>query len=129
MIRSSQAILAEPERQRTIVSEELAEIVAKYGDERRTRIEFFDGDMSMEDLIPEEDVVVTITRGGYAKRTRVDAYRSQRRGGKGVRGAPLRGDDIVDHFFTTTTHHWLLFFTNLGRVYRAKAYELPEVGA
>ena len=88
----------------------------------------FDGDMSMEDLIPEEDVVVTITRGGYAKRTRVDHYRSQKRGGKGVRGAQLRGDDIVEHFFTTTTHHWLLFFTNLGRVYRAKAYELPEGG-
>jgi DNA gyrase subunit A len=84
--------------------------------------------MSMEDLIPEEDVVVTITRGGYAKRTRVDAYRSQRRGGKGVRGASLRGEDMVDHFFTTTSHHWLLFFTNLGRVYRAKAYELPDAG-
>ena len=84
--------------------------------------------MSMEDLIAEEDVVVTITRGGYAKRTRVDQYRSQRRGGKGVRGAQLRGDDMVEHFFTTTTHHWLLFFTNLGRVYRAKAYELPEAG-
>ena len=83
----------------------------------------------MEDLIPEEDVVVTITRGGYAKRTRVDQYRSQKRGGKGVRGASLRGEDVVEHFFTTTTHHWLLFFTNLGRVYRAKAYELPEGSA
>jgi DNA gyrase subunit A len=82
----------------------------------------------MEDLIPEEDVVVTITRGGYAKRTRVDAYRSQGRGGKGVRGTQLRGDDMVEHFFTTTSHHWLLFFTNLGRVYRAKAYELPDAG-
>ncbi len=119
-------ILAKPERQRTIISTELADIVAKFGDERRTRIEFFDGDVSMEDLIPEEDVVVTITRGGYAKRTLVDLYRSQRRGGKGVRGAALRGEDVVEHFFTTTTHHWLLFFTNLGRVYRAKAYELPE---
>ncbi|HEV7195072.1 MAG TPA: DNA gyrase subunit A, partial [Pedococcus sp.] len=128
MILDFQDILDKPERQRTIVSDELAEIVAKYGDERRTRIEFFDGDMSMEDLIPEEDVVVTITRGGYAKRTRVDAYRSQGRGGKGVRGASLRGDDMVDHFFTTTSHHWLLFFTNLGRVYRAKAYELPDSG-
>jgi DNA gyrase subunit A len=88
----------------------------------------FDGDMSMEDLIPEEDVVVTITRGGYAKRTRVDQYRSQKRGGKGVRGATLRGEDVVEHFFTTTTHHWLLFFTNSGRVYRAKAYEVPEAG-
>ncbi len=88
----------------------------------------FDGEMSVEDLIPQEDVVVTITRGGYAKRTRTDAYRSQKRGGKGVRGAQLREDDVVDHFFVTTTHHWLLFFTNLGRVYRAKAYELPEGG-
>ncbi len=122
------AILASPVRQRGIVSDELAEIVDKFGDERRTRVIPFDGDMSMEDLIPEEDVVVTITRGGYAKRTRVDLYRSQRRGGKGVKGATLRGDDIVDQFFTTTTHHWLLFFTNLGRVYRAKAYELPEGG-
>ncbi|MGB7819145.1 MAG: DNA gyrase subunit A [Ornithinibacter sp.] len=121
-------ILAKPGRQRDIVAEELEEIVHRYGDERRTKIMPFDGDMSMEDLIPEEDVVVTITRGGYAKRTRVDAYRSQRRGGKGVRGAALRGEDMVDHFFTTTSHHWLLFFTNLGRVYRAKAYELPDAG-
>ncbi len=119
-------ILAKPQRQRDIISSELGEIVTKYGDERRTRIEFFDGDMSMEDLIPQEDVVVTITRGGYTKRTRVDAYRSVGRGGKGVKGAQLRGEDVVEHFFTTTTHHWLLFFTNLGRVYRAKAYELPE---
>ncbi|MEI2732023.1 MAG: DNA gyrase subunit A [Dermatophilaceae bacterium] len=121
-------ILASPLRQRSIVSTELAEIVDKYGDERRTRIEFFEGDMSVEDLIPEEEVVVTITRGGYAKRTKTDLYRSQRRGGKGVKGAALRGEDVVEHFFTTTTHHWLLFFTNLGRVYRAKAYEIPEGG-
>ncbi|WP_425580768.1 DNA gyrase subunit A [Terrabacter lapilli] len=126
LIDEYHAILASPERQRRIVSEELADIVERYGDERRTTIVPFDGDMSMEDLIPEEDVVVTITRGGYAKRTRVDQYRSQKRGGKGVRGATLRGEDVVEHFFTTTTHHWLLFFTNLGRVYRAKAYELPE---
>ncbi len=119
-------ILASPERQRQIIGEELAEIVERYGDERRTTIDPFDGDMSNEDLIPVEDVVVTITRGGYAKRTRVDSYRSQKRGGKGVRGATLRGDDAVEHFFTTSTHHWLLFFTNLGRVYRAKAYQLPE---
>ncbi len=126
MIDEYRAILASEQRQRDIVSEELRAIVDKYGDERRTEIFPFDGDMSMEDLIPEEDVVVTITRGGYAKRTRVDQYRSQKRGGKGVRGASLRGEDVVEHFFTTTTHHWLLFFTNLGRVYRAKAYELPE---
>ena len=121
-------IIASPQRQRDIVSEELAEIVDKYGDERRTRIVPFDGEMSMEDLIPEEEVVVTITRSGYAKRTRTDAYRSQHRGGKGIKGAALREDDVVNHFFVTTTHHWLLFFTNLGRVYRAKAYELPEGG-
>ncbi|AMD87016.1 DNA gyrase subunit A [Actinomyces radicidentis] len=121
-------IIASPERQRGIVSEELGEIVDKYGDDRRTRIVPFDGEMSMEDLIPEEEVAVTITHSGYAKRTRTDQYRSQHRGGKGVRGAALREDDVVDHFFVTTTHHWLLFFTNLGRVYRAKAYELPEGG-
>jgi len=122
------SILASPQRQRDIVSTELGEIVDKYGDERRTRILPFDGEVSVEDLIAEEEMVVTITRGGYAKRTRSDNYRAQRRGGKGVRGAQLREDDIVDHFFVTTTHHWLLFFTNLGRVYRAKAYELPEGG-
>jgi DNA gyrase subunit A len=121
-------ILAKPDRQRAIVGDELNEVTERWGDERRTTILPYDGDMSMEDLIPEEDVVVTITRGGYAKRTRTDNYRSQKRGGKGVRGAQLREDDIVDHFFTTTTHHWMLFFTNLGRVYRAKGYELPEGG-
>ncbi|CAM3405832.1 DNA gyrase subunit A [Isoptericola cucumis] len=121
-------ILAKPERQRDIVREEMDDIVERYGDERRTTVLPYDGDMSIEDLIPEEEVVVTITRGGYAKRTRTDSYRAQRRGGKGVRGAALREDDIVQHFFVTTTHHWLLFFTNLGRVYRAKGYELPEGG-
>jgi DNA gyrase subunit A len=119
-------ILAKPERQRAIVSEELREIVAKFGDERRTQIIPFDGEVSMEDLIAREDVVVTITRTGYAKRTKVDLYRSQRRGGKGVSGASLRQDDIVSHFFVISTHAWILFFTNKGRVYRAKAYELPE---
>ena len=122
------AILASPQRQREIVSEELAEVVDKYGDERRTGFVAAEGEMRAEDLIAEEDVVVTITRGGYAKRTKVDLYRSQKRGGKGVRGAALKQDDIVEHFFTTTTHHWLLFFTNRGRVYRAKSYELPEAG-
>lgn len=119
-------ILQKPLRQREIVRDELTEIVEKFGDERRTNIVPFSGEMSEEDLIPEEDVVVTITRDGYAKRTRIDNYRSQHRGGKGVRGAKLRQDDVVAHFFVTTTHHWLLFFTNLGRVYRAKAYEIPE---
>jgi DNA gyrase subunit A len=129
LIADYQAIIASPERQRTIVSDELAEIVAKFGDERRTHIlPGFDGDMSVEDLIPEEEMVVTVTRGGYVKRTRSDNYRSQHRGGKGVKGAQLRADDVVEHFFVTTTHHWLLFFTNMGRVYRAKAYEIQEGG-
>jgi DNA gyrase subunit A len=119
-------ILAKPERQRKIVSDELAEIVARRGDDRRTQIVPFDGEVSMEDLIAREDVVVTITRTGYAKRTKTDLYRSQKRGGKGVSGATLRQDDIVSHFFVCSTHDWILFFTNKGRVYRAKAYELPE---
>ncbi|MCM3924570.1 DNA gyrase subunit A [Frankia sp. AiPs1] len=125
-ISELEAILASPVRQREIIGEELAEVVEKFGDERRTRLVPFEGDMSIEDLIAQEDVVVTVTRGGYAKRTKTDLYRSQRRGGKGVQGAALREDDIVEHFFVTTTHHWLLFFTNKGRVYRAKAHELPE---
>lgn len=119
-------ILAKPERQRAIVSEELAEIVSRFGDDRKTQIIPFDGEVSMEDLIAREDVVVTITRTGYAKRTKIDLYRSQKRGGKGVSGATLRQDDIVSHFFVISTHSWILFFTNKGRVYRAKAYELPE---
>ncbi|MCU1412239.1 MAG: gyrA [Rhodoglobus sp.] len=128
-IAEYQVILASPQRQRDIVSEELTELIAKYGDDRRTEIMFgFDGDMSVEDLIPEEEMVITVTRGGYVKRTRSDNYRSQHRGGKGVKGAQLRADDVVDHFFVTTTHHWLLFFTNTGRVYRAKAYEVQEAG-
>lgn len=121
-------ILANVTRQRSIVAEELTAIVEKYGDDRRTRIIPADGDLSMEDLIPDEDVVVTITRGGYVKRTKTDLYRVQRRGGKGVRGATLRGDDVVDHLFSTTTHQWILFFTTAGRVYREKAYNLPEAG-
>ena len=123
------AILASDQRQRDIVSTELTEIVDKYGDDRRTEIMFgFDGDMNVEDLIPEEEMVLTVTRGGYIKRTRSDNYRSQHRGGKGVKGAQLRADDVVEHFFVTTTHHWLLFFSNKGRVYRAKAYEVQEAG-
>jgi DNA gyrase subunit A len=125
-IADYQDILANVTRQRSIVSEELTEIVDKYGDDRRTQIIAADGDLSMEDLIPDEELVVSITRGGYAKRTRADQYRSQKRGGKGVRGATLRGDDVVEHFIATTNHHWLLFFTTAGRVYRTKAYNLPE---
>ncbi|MGE5132123.1 MAG: DNA gyrase subunit A [Gemmatimonadota bacterium] len=125
-IADYEAILASPVRQRQIIGEELGEIVSRFGDDRRTEIIAYDGDVTNEDLIAREDVVVTITHGGYAKRTKTDLYRAQRRGGRGVRGAQLRTDDIVEHFFVTTTHHWILFFTNKGRVYRAKAYELPE---
>ena len=119
-------ILAKPERQRKIVEEELREIVDKHGDERRTQLVAATGDVTDEDLIAQENVVVTITSGGYAKRTKVDAYRSQKRGGKGVRGAELKMDDVVRHFFVCSTHDWILFFTNFGRVYRLKAYEIPE---
>ncbi|MGH3472119.1 MAG: DNA gyrase subunit A [Nocardioidaceae bacterium] len=119
-------ILSDEARQRSIVSEELAAVVERYGDERRSQIIPADGDLSMEDLIPDEDMVITITRGGYAKRTKADLYRLQKRGGKGVRGAALKGDDVVEHFFATTNHHWLLFFTTAGRVYRTKVYHLPD---
>jgi DNA gyrase subunit A len=119
-------ILAKPERQRAIVHDELAELVEKYGDDRRTRIIPADGDVADEDLIAREEVVVTITETGYAKRTKSDLYRSQKRGGKGVQGAGLKQDDIVAHFFVCSTHDWILFFTTQGRVYRAKAYDLPE---
>nr|WP_267477192.1 DNA gyrase subunit A [Nocardioides sp. Leaf374] len=125
-IADLQDILANVTRQRQIVSDELGEIVEKYGDDRRTQIIAADGDLSMEDLIPDEELVVSITRGGYAKRTQRAQYRTQKRGGKGVRGATLRGDDVVEHFIATSNHHWLLFFTTAGRVYRTKAYNLPE---
>jgi len=122
-------ILENPKKQRSIIKDELKEIADKYGDDRKTQIvPGGDTDLSVEDLIPNQEVVVTITRGGYAKRTRADLYRSQRRGGKGVKGAALKQDDIVEHFFTASTHDWLLFFTNQGRVYRAKVHELPDAG-
>jgi len=125
-IEDLEDVLAKPERQREIISRELAEIVEKYGDERRTKIIAADGDLSDEDFIVDEDVVVTITHGGYAKRTKADQYRIQRRGGRGVRGASLRADDEVEHLFATTSHHWILFFTTKGRVYRTKVWQLPE---
>jgi len=129
LIVEYKAIIADPVRQRSIISEELAEVVTRHGDDRRSEIIFTgDGTMNMEDLIPEEEMVLSLTRGGYIKRTKSDNYRSQHRGGKGVKGANLRADDVVEHFFVTTTHHWLLFFTNKGRVYRAKAYEVQEAG-
>jgi len=125
-IADLQDILANEPRQRQIVSDELTAIVDKFGSDRRSQFIAADGDLSMEDLIPDEELVVTITRGGYAKRTRADLYRTQKRGGKGVRGATLKGDDVVEHFMATSNHHWLLFFTSAGRVYRTKAYNLPE---
>jgi DNA gyrase subunit A len=121
-------ILASEAKQRQIIISELTELTAKYGDERRTQIVASEGDFSAEDLIPDQDAVVTITRGGYAKRTNADLYKSQRRGGRGVKGAALKQDDVVDHFFVASTHDWLLFFTNQGRVYRAKVHELPDAG-
>ena len=121
-------ILGSVEKQREIIKQELNETVTKYGDDRRTQIVAAEGDFSAEDLIPDQDVVVTVTRGGYSKRTRAELYRSQRRGGKGVKGASLKQDDVVDHFFVASTHDWLLFFTNKGRVYRAKVHELPDAG-
>jgi DNA gyrase subunit A len=119
-------ILADEEVQRGIISTELTDIVEKYGDDRRTSIVPSEGDLRNEDLIPEEEIVVTVTRDGYVKRTRSDNYRSQNRGGKGIKGAKLRADDVVQHFLVTTTHHWLLFFTDKGRVYRAKGFEVVE---
>ncbi|WP_051222585.1 DNA gyrase subunit A [Agrococcus lahaulensis] len=129
LIADYKDILAKPERQRQIIVDELREIVARHGDDRRTEIMHgYGGDVSMEDLIPEEQVVMSLTTGGYIKRTRIDQYRAQHRGGKGVRGAQLRSDDVVEHFGVTSTHDWLLFFTNFGRVYRMKAYEIAEAG-
>jgi DNA gyrase subunit A len=122
------SILASEAKQREIIKTELTDLVAKYGDERRTQLVASEGDFSAEDLIPDNDVVVTITRGGYSKRTTADLYKSQRRGGRGVKGAALKQDDVVDHFFVASTHDWLLFFTNQGRVYRAKVHELPDAG-
>ena len=122
------AILASEAKQREIIKTELSELIAKYGDDRRTQLVASEGDFSAEDLIPDQDVVVTITRGGYSKRTSADLYKSQRRGGRGVKGASLKQDDVVDHFFVASTHDWLLFFTNQGRVYRAKVHELPDAG-
>ncbi len=128
LIADYRDILANESRQRSIVSEELEEIVAKYGDERRSKIVPGEGLTTDEDLIPVQDMVVTITADGYAKRTAVDSYRSQRRGGRGIKGAQLRQDDVVEHFFVGSTHDYALVVTNKGRAYRTKVYMLPELG-
>ena len=121
-------ILSNLTRQRSIVSEELAEIVNKFGDERRSTIVADENDVTHEDLIAVEPIVVTLSADGYIKRTKAALYRSQKRGGRGVKGAALKQDDVVTNFFVTTTHHWILFFTNRGRVFRVKAYELTDTG-
>jgi DNA gyrase subunit A len=125
-IKGYKKIIKDQSLQRKIVGEELAEITEKYGDDRKTQIVAADGDVSVEDLIPEEGMVVTLTAGGYIKRTRSNSYRVQHRGGKGVKGTSLRADDVVQNFIVSTTHHWLMFFTNKGRVYRAKVHEIQE---
>lgn len=127
-IKDYKNILADPERQRVIIKTELSEIVEKYGDERRTKIVAAESEKSAEDFIENEEVAITISRGGYIKRTKLDLYRSQKRGGRGVKGAALREDDVVQHLFIASTHNWLLFFTDQGRVYRSKVHELPEKG-
>ena len=121
-------ILSNLTRQRSIVSEELTEIVNKFGDERRSTIVADENDVTHEDLIAVEPIVVTLSADGYIKRTKAALYRSQKRGGRGVKGAALKQDDVVTNFFVTTTHHWILFFTNRGRVFRVKAYELTDTG-
>ncbi|MGH3441222.1 MAG: DNA gyrase subunit A [Nitriliruptorales bacterium] len=128
LIAELKAILDDPARIREIIKEELVEIRGRYADERRTRIVEDDGDVAVEDLIKEEEVAITLSRAGYIKRTPVSAYRSQRRGGRGVSGADLKEDDIVRDVLITSTHDWLLFFTNQGRVHRIKAYQVPERG-
>ena len=127
-IADYQDILANETRQRSIVSEELAEIVNKFGDERRTTIVADENDVTHEDLIAVEPIVVTLSADGYIKRTKAVLYRSQKRGGRGVKGAALKHDDVITNFFVTTTHHWILFFTDRGRVFRVKAYELTDTG-
>ncbi|MGH8910158.1 MAG: DNA gyrase subunit A [Egibacteraceae bacterium] len=126
LIAQLQGILDDPSQIRAIIVAELTELRDKFGDPRRTRILPGEGDLNLADLIAEEDVVVTLTRAGYVKRVKASEYRTQRRGGKGVAGTSLKEDDIVRDLFVTTTHHWLLFFTNQGRLYRVKTWEIPE---
>src|SRR5712691_870713 len=121
-------LLEHADKVKALVKDELLELRKKYADPRRTEIRADEGEFDIEDLIQEQDVIITITRAGYVKRLPVDTYRRQLRGGKGVIGANLKADDIITQVFTTTTHHWLLVFTNKGKVYRAKVHEVPESG-
>jgi DNA gyrase subunit A len=125
-IKRLKTLLKDPKKIRKVIKDELAEIKDKFGDERRTDLRADEGEIDLEDLVTVQDVVITVSRAGYVKRLPVETYRRQGRGGKGVRGANLKEEDVVAHAFTTTTRHWLLFFTNSGKVYRVKAHEVPE---
>jgi len=127
-IRRLKALLKDPKKIRSLIKDELAEIKKKHADPRRTQLRPDTGELDVEDLIAEEDVVITVTRAGYVKRQPIDAFRRQGRGGRGVRGTNLKEEDVVSHVFTTSTHHWLLFFTTKGKVYRVKVHEVPEAG-
>jgi DNA gyrase subunit A len=127
-IKYLKALLKDPKKIRAVIKEELAEVRKKFADPRRTLLKADVGDLDVEDLIAEEDVVITVSRAGYVKRQPIDAFKRQGRGGKGVIGANLKEEDVIKHVFTTTTHHWLLFFTSKGKVYRVKVHEIPESG-
>ena len=127
-IRRLEAILADRNLLLRVIREEILAISEKYGDERKTAIGFDEFDISMEDMIPNENTVITMTKLGYIKRMTVDNFRSQNRGGKGIKGMQTIEDDYIDELLMTTTHHYLMFFTNMGKVYRLKAYEIPEAG-
>jgi DNA gyrase subunit A len=126
--RQLKALLKDPKKIRGVIKDELAEVKKKHADHRRTQLRPDAGELDVEDLIAEEDVVITVTRAGYVKRQPIDAFRRQGRGGRGVRGTNLKEEDVVSHVFTTSTHHWLLFFTTKGKVYRVKVHEVPEAG-
>jgi DNA gyrase subunit A len=125
-IRYLNSLLKDPKKLRGVIKEELAEIRKKHADARRSLIKAEEGEFDIEDLIAEEDVVITVSRAGYVKRVPIDTFRRQGRGGKGIKGATLKEEDVIANVFTTTTHHWLLFFTTKGKVYRVKVHEVPD---
>jgi DNA gyrase subunit A len=127
-IRHLKALLKDPKKIRALIQEELLEIKKKFANPRRTQLKADEGDLDVQDLIAEEDVVITVSRAGYVKRQPIENFRRQGRGGKGIRGANLKEEDVINDVFTTTTHHWLLFFTSKGKVYRVKVHEVPEAG-
>ncbi|MBI3647158.1 MAG: DNA gyrase subunit A [Actinobacteria bacterium] len=125
-IKGLKALLKDPKKIRGVIKDELGALRAKHADERRTKVKADEGEFDIEDLIAEEDVVITVSRAGYVRRVSIDTFRRQGRGGKGVRGANLKEEDVISNVFTTTTHHWLLFFTTKGKVYRVKVHEVPD---